>query len=402
MSKSQDYIANIRCQNDPSAPLFPPKLLNYNISNDEEISSSSLLSSLYRKENVNNLIEVDQDFGLSIDLIQVPGAFDPKQQDSKLYSLSTNNIELHPNDRTLLRDPGIDKIVRNQPNVSFLRRTEYIASKNKIKNNKEISKEFKKVDNTPISQLKAIESTFINSTKTLNDLSKLKHPSKKHLKPVKTWSFLPDLSKMDQSFTSIKFLGSASSSNKNLSNLEFQTSIFKPIELEQADWMSFYTLEDSEDLNTVKKRLNDTKENIPEKESSNKRFKYIKQNDYDMRAISFDEGIKDIALKFDHENNTVYYNPIQSKAELKRHRLNDSLKQLVEQVDYDILNIDIREPTINEINIRNNARHEHDPVNYEAIEMDDDEQDQEQVQEQEQEQDQQHEQEEGQPQEQEA
>lgn len=376
MSKNQDYIAKIRYQNDLPAPPLPPNLLNYKIAKGELINSSSLLSSLYRKENVNNLIKLNDDLGLSVDMIQVPEVFDPSKEDSKLYALS-DNIKLHPNDRVLLRDPGVDKVVGKQPNVAFLRRTEYIGSSRQNASSttnlsRAESPSISQDDNTPATQLRAIESTFINSTKTLKNPSILKHPLKKNLKVKKVWSLLPDTSRMDQSFSSIRLLGSASSSNRGTSSAEFITSIFRPVELEQADWMSFYVT-DQESSKSVKRTIGDLSENVPNDDvdlNDGPRFKYVKKNDYDMKAIAVEGGIKDIALRFDHKNNVVFYNPIQSKAELKRHRLHESLKELVEEVDFDEVNLKIREPTNEELNARNSIRHDHDPVNYEAVEVD--------------------------------
>lgn len=368
MSKSQDYIARVRYQNDLPAPPLPPNLLNYNIPEEEQIVSSSLLSSLYRKENVNNLIKLNDDLGLSVDMINVPEAFDVSKEDSKLYALS-DNIKLHPNDRILLRDPGVDKVIAKQPNVAFLRRTEYIGSSKQ----KDISLPVSRAstpsaqeDNTPATQLRSIESTFTNSTKTLKDISQLRHPLKKKLKAKKVWTLLPDTSRIDQNFSSIRLLGSASSSNEGTTDTEFHTSVFRPVELEQADWMSFY-ITDKDSSKAVKRTIDDLSENVPKDEAEGPSYKYVKKNDYDMKAIAVEGGIKDIALRFDHENNVVYYNPIQSKAELKRHRLHESLQELVDQVDYDEINLRIREPTTAELNARNAIRHSHDPVNYEAV-----------------------------------
>lgn len=369
MSKSQDYIARIRYQNDLPAPPLPPNLLNYNIPEEEEIVSSSLLSSLYRKENVNNLIKLNDDLGLSVDMINVPEAFDVTKEDSKLYALS-DNIKLHPNDRILLRDPGVDKVAAKQPNVAFLRRTEYIGSSKQPSVSLPVSRSSTpsiQEDNTPATQLRSIEATFTNSTKTLKDLSQLRHPLKKNLKAKKVWTLLPDTSRIDQNFSSIRLLGSASSSNEGTTDTEFHTSVFRPVELEQADWMSFY-ITDKDSSKAVKRTIDDLSENVPKDEPEGPSYKYVKRNDYDMKAIAVEGAIKDIALRFDHENNVVYYNPIQSKAELKRHRLHESLQELVDQVDYDEINLRVREPTTAELNARNAIRHSHDPVNYEAVE----------------------------------
>ncbi|CCH42055.1 RNA polymerase II-associated factor 1 [Wickerhamomyces ciferrii] len=379
MSKNQDYIARIRYQNDLPAPPLPPNLLNYKISKEEDIGSSSLLSSLYRKQNVNALIKVNEDLGLPMDIIQVPEVFDPSKEDQKLHALS-DNIRLHPNDRVLLRDPGVDKVIASQPNVAFLRRTEYISSTRQqglsTAASRSATPQTQDDDNSPASQLRSIESTFTNASKTLKDITLLKHPLNKKLKAKKVWSLKPDISRLDQSFNSVRFLGSAATSNRDATNIQLRTSLLRPVELEQADWMSLYTADD-EVSKGIKRKFDDLKENVPIErvDEEAERFKYTKKNDYAMKAIAMDGEIRDLAMRFDHEKNVVYFNPIQSKAELKRHRVHEALKALMDTQDFDEIHLNIREPTIKELNIRNNTRHAHDPVNYEFVQIADDEQD---------------------------
>lgn len=377
MSKSQDYISRIRYQNDLPPPLLPPKLLKYDGKTDENIGSSSQLSSLFRKENINNLVSLNNDVGMPLDVISLPLLFEvmgkPKNGDER-----EKPATLHPADRILLRDPQIERVVKNQPAVSFLRRTEYIgsiqAATTSSQGSRSSTPQPKQQDNSPAAQLLAIEATFENATKTLKDLSKIKHPSKKNLKPKKVWTLLPDVSRMDQNFSSVKF---GSNSINKISELDYKTAIFRQTKLEDVDWISFYTT-DQQSAATVKRTLDDLAENIPKDITEDeKRFKYTKKDDFDLHTTNLNGEIQEIALRFDQGSGTVYFNPISRKAELKRRKIQESHRELLEANDLDVINLRFREPTVDDLNKRNNLRHQHDSVMYEAteIDLDDDEQD---------------------------
>ena len=128
MSKKQDYIAKVRYQNDLPPPPIPPKLLNYQVSPNEEVDSPQLITSLYTKTNVTPLVKLNNDLGMPLDLMKIPGVLD--QMDTK-YLHGFENIKLHPNDRILLRDPRVDRLTKtDMSKVTFLRRTEYVSEAN--------------------------------------------------------------------------------------------------------------------------------------------------------------------------------------------------------------------------------------------------------------------------------
>ena len=88
--------------------------------------------------------------------------------------------QLHPNDRALLRDAGIGKILKNEPEVSFLRRTEYISDRplSKGGNNLNTATEEIKVKEKlskdehfdADSQLQNVEESFTVANEALYDL----------------------------------------------------------------------------------------------------------------------------------------------------------------------------------------------------------------------------------------
>ncbi|ONH67989.1 RNA polymerase II-associated protein 1 [Cyberlindnera fabianii] len=377
MSKNQDYIARVRYQNDLPPPLLPPKLLKYDGKPEEDVRSSSVLSSLFRKENVNNIISLDNDLGMPIDVVTNPSLFD-------LGAKAQVNHKLHPEDRVLLRDPQVERIVKNQPAVAFLRRTEYLGSSKAATSSLPASRSATPSaaleDNSPASQLRSIEKTFDNSTKTIKDPSTLKHPLKKQLKAKRVWSLLPDISRMDQKFATVKF---ASSSLSGVVDPEFRTALYRKMRLQDIDWVSFYTT-DSESSIKVKRTLDDLNENIPKEvgdddNDDDEKFRYTKRGDFDLKFTRTPGEIQEFALRFDQQDGIAYYNPISERMDLKRRKIQESHRELLEQTDLDEIDIRIREPTVAELNKRNTLRHLHDSVTYEAIETRDESQEPEEL-----------------------
>lgn len=379
----QDYISKVRYLNNLPPPPLNPKFIKYHttekISNEEE--SNQIISSLFRKENFKNLIEnIDEDFGMELNLINNPGVLD----NDDFKSISRKELELHPSDQFLLRDAGIGKISKSRPEVSFLRRTEYIAERTVPKatsTNNNVKKVEEKFDSE--SQLKVVEETFESSQKSLKDLGSLKHPSKRGLKAVSTWQLLPDTSNMDSKYLNLKFLGSASfnrdlTSLKNsqgeeydepLQNKILETSIFKPITSADGEWMSLYQQKPNDEVNKLHEQLNAP--TVPD--DSEFKFKFVKN--YDMKFQKFDDSYKELAIKFisnDQKKRKIgYYYPINGKIDLKTYRTstNSHINKFVDESTFTNINFNLREPSANELRRMDTIRSEFDPMEYEAEEQ---------------------------------
>ncbi|ODV96918.1 hypothetical protein PACTADRAFT_65559 [Pachysolen tannophilus NRRL Y-2460] len=373
----QEYICKIRYQNDLPAPPCPPKLLKYvTFDSQGSMDSPSLLSSLFRKENFKNLIPFSEQLGMPIDLLTVPGLID---QNDETKLLGNRTMTLHPDDQLLLLDPSLTKISKKQPAVSFLRRTQYIAEKSSI--SRDTKRKIGHQNRTlveeatdPTSQLTAVERTFELAAEYENksDLSGLVHPKKPHLKAKKVWNFLPDVSMMDQTYLSVKFHGSASLSRELIKNSKkpvdkelIETSVFKPIITESDEWMSYYTTTNSEESKSLKRKLDDTKGNLPIDEPDNtaEKYEFNLLKDYDMNFKRFDKNFEELALNFDNSN-TCFFLPVNGKIDLKRRRVNENLKQHIQQNDVNKINLKVREPTTNESIQRDTIRSVFDPINY--------------------------------------
>lgn len=426
----QEYIAKVRYINNLPPPPLNPKFLQYNTTERKSINKENeeLMSSLFRKENFGTFLEqIDEEYGLNLNLINNTGFLD-NGDESVIYDLKQQQnqqpVQLHPNDRVLLRDAGIGNISKSEPGVSFLRRTEYIAERqlpktpheiDEINNNNNTdgqSNDIKKAieedndhsNHDPASQLLAVERTFDQAQETLNDLTKLKHPKKKHLKAVSTWSLLPDTSMMDSKFLNVKFSGSASinrelqalKKQKNY-NEEYQkdsllSTIYKPITSEDGEWISLYQLSDEKKAKLLREKLNSTDREQPvnlldEDENNLEEFKFKHNKYYDMQYNRYTKPYEELAIKFlaekenqleepQHKKRKVaLYHPISGRIILKKNRAstNTEINRFLKESTVDIINFKLREPNTNELRLMDNARSEFDPMEYEGEEDEEEE-----------------------------
>lgn len=205
----------VRYQNDLPPPPCPPKLLDIPI-DTAKLTSNAYLSDLARKQVPN--FALDMDIGMPLDMMAVSGIYD-RGDESGLFQQDPPPV-LDPKDSILLREPGGSGqgASRVQPAVSFLRRTEYISSELvRQKADRQTSLQQKKtklVD--PEAQLRAVETTFEAANLSLE---KVQHPTKKHLKPVASFSVLPDFKQLDLTYLAVKMLGSAALSHEKVSIL---------------------------------------------------------------------------------------------------------------------------------------------------------------------------------------
>lgn len=366
MSK-QELIAKIRYENELPAPLLPPKIIKYENTADEDVSSSKLVTSLYTKTNVTSLISVDHDLGMPLDLLTIPGVLN-QQNTSGLFGY--DNIKLKQEDRVLLRDPRMDKVAKTDlSKVTFLRRTEYVSSAttSKADKTKRIYSELEKEETlTPEQVLEKIDSTFSHTT---DDIEKLHHPIKKKVKAVKTWNLLPDTVAMDQGYFAVKFVGSAALDSKEKEKYDMRTALLRPVELEEDEWISVYSA-DKESSNKMGENL---EQQIDEITHDDTVYKFKRFRDFDMKLVQPENPLSDLVLRYDNEKGIVYYKPLRTKLELRRRRVNDVIRPLVREHNWDQINVVLRAPTTKETKMRDAIRMRYDPIDFPAL--DDDEND---------------------------
>lgn len=413
----QEYISKVRYINDLPPPPLNPKFLEYNTTerSSTKTESEQVISSLFRKENFHSLIEcIDEDMGMNLNLLNNKGFLDENDESVIGMFLNEKNkkdnkpVTLHEKDRELLRDAGIERIARSELGVSFLRRTEYISEKqfmkpstngvengaHKLTKGKEDNEEKLDAD----AQLQAVEKTFADAQKTLQDFQSIKHPRRKNLKAVAAWPILPDTSMLDSKFLNVKFFGSASFSRemqllkrqeKERYDEQFQknsleTSIFRPITSDDGEWISLYQLREPQSTQVLKDKLNSSEKEkqvyVLDEEEDAEEYKFEHIKEYDMSFQRYNKPYEELAIKFasdgepnlkgDRKRKAAYYYPVTGKIDLKKHRAstNAEINRFIRDSAYDIVNYKLREPNTNEMKRMDTIRSEFDPMEYEGEE----------------------------------
>lgn len=277
-------------------------------------------------------------------------------------------------DTLLLRDPsGTSSGSRGQINVSFLRRTEYISSE--VVRQKVDKTSLKKVVHKvidPESQLRAVEDTFDAANIPLEEVV---HPKNNTLKPVCSFSLLPDFKQLDLNYLSVKMVNSASLSHlkEKQPDICLSTSLFRPTSLETDEWMSFF-VSNEHDSSRLKRRLESSNESGvlgEDEETEENEFNIYKFNhlrDYEMELTQHSNKFDDIAINFDNrvekQKGTAWFVPIAGRTNLKRRRVAESQQKVVDEHNVAAIELSLRELTSEESIGRDNVRAEYDSVSF--------------------------------------
>lgn len=311
---------------------------------------------------------LDIDLGMPLDMTALTGIFD-RGDESSVYPQDPPPV-LDPKDSILLREPGGTGpgASRAQPAVSFLRRTEYISSEvvrqKAIRETSVVQKESKSVD--PDAQLRAVENTFEAANMPLE---LVKHPTKKHLKPVASYAVMPDFKQMDLTYVAVKMIGSAALSHekKKLPAETYSMSLFRPTSLSTDDWMSFFIAKE-DDGRSLKRVLEDPSDTPQEDDKRVFRFTHYK--DYEMELVQHDNQFDELAVNFDEESKTAMFVPIAGRTKLRHRRVVESQRAQVNQHNVAAIDLSLRELAADESIARDNVRSEFDPISYTALPVD--------------------------------
>ncbi|GMM29430.1 Paf1 protein [Martiniozyma asiatica (nom. inval.)] len=328
MSKQTTYIAKVRYSNTLPPPSCPPKLLKRE---DEKFDILPLTTPLL---NFHNLLPINSDIGLT-------------QNPLTSQSIEPLNVPLHPTDQILLTDPH-KKVLTKSENVGFLRRTQYIttSSATATTNNLPQTKLHKEEDLDSKSLLNQVEDTF--------DPVPV-HPRK--LKAKRVWNLLPDTKSMDRDFVDVKFQSSASVSKKRGGNgidKKLSNSLLKQLEYGNTRLISLYTTNDENDAQIIEKAVYD---------NGDADVEFNKERDYAGKFDQLDE-LRQLALTFDDKSGIVYYVPIKSKLELRKSRIDPDLAPLLQKNIVDKVDVNVREPTLEEIKEWDAIRSNYDPMEF--------------------------------------
>ncbi|KAK9474033.1 RNA polymerase II-associated [Dipodascopsis tothii] len=309
----QDYIARVRYQNKLPPPPCPPKLLEIGTP-IKSYASAAFLSSLVQEQPLN--VDIDTELGMPLDLTIVPGVFD-NGDDSRLFP-DRNPAPMHPKDRALLRDPAsLGGVSRSQPGVSFLRRTEYIASEHRATRAtgapRRTAAAAIEVDE-PQHQIDAVEETFAQAER---DVAGLRHPTKKHLTVAESWEALPDVEIFDLNHLLVKMTG-ASGKGKDAADARYDVAVLRPVATGADDWVSFF-LPDEDTAARYKDVLARSAAADAAAPADDAVYRFAHVRDYDMDYHVGESN--EFFVSFDDATRAAYFAPISARSVLKRRRV---------------------------------------------------------------------------------
>ncbi len=254
----QDFIARIRYSNTLPPPPNPPKLLEIPNSGlgSGFYTSPAFASRLAREQPLN--IEADAELGMPLDLIGMPGIFDG---DESSIQAAPHPPPVHPHDRALLKPlSSLGKPRTSDGAVSFLRRTEYIASVGGAKAGSsaavpspfrsDLSKARRPEKRpspepdagTPAYVKRKIEQSFQAAQNASRDrYSRVRHPSKKNLRLAAAYPLLPDLGAFPDSgaYVTVKFSNNPVVAGSGVYDTRLLSGVFKPVEESEEERLLF-------------------------------------------------------------------------------------------------------------------------------------------------------------------
>lgn len=279
--------------------------------------------------------------------------------------------QLDPKDRVLMKEPaGSTGLSKAQPAVSFLRRTEYISSE--IIKQKSFTdyksaalkhrEEQEKVN--PEDQLRAVEATFDAANE---DIGTLKHPTKKSVHAVDSWSVLPDSKMLDLVYLTVKIVGSAALSNqkRQYSRESLSTALFRRNVVDNDEWMTFFAA-DEEAASALKEKLDSPLDTLPVDDEDTSTYSFNRIQDHDIDLLIHSTQFEEIGIRFSEKEKQAKYVPIIGRTNLKRRRVLKQRRERVNENTIGAIDLSLREITAEESIVRDNARSVFDPVSYTA------------------------------------
>lgn len=352
----------VRYLNTLPPPPCPQKLLDIPTPINK-YTSTGFISELVNRMPLN--VEMDSELGIPIDLSLYPRAFidetSPWDEPSR---------ELDAKDIALLKQPE-NVNARSQNGVSFLRRTEYIAGEAVRDRKSGIGLEAQHAVNAvkqstdfsdPQKQLETVLKTFEDASQ---DLSALKHPTKKGLHVVDSWEVLPNFELVGNEYINIKLTGppsikeirSASAVDERL-----EAALVRPTSTADGtdQWLAYY-LPDADTTTSLKRKYDQTKED-GQFVQDNYEYHYQHIRDYDSSMPTVSQPFDNISLTFGE--NGALYSSVNTRFILRRRRAG---KMRMRDDDELISAIDLkmREPTEEELLSAKVKKAEFDPLRFE-------------------------------------
>jgi RNA polymerase II-associated factor 1 len=291
------------------------------------------------------MLPPDNELGIPLNLIDMK-VFDEGPENRLINP--TEPPPVHEDDKLLLisNDEFEKRKKRSvRPQVSWLRRTEYISNEvsNKFLKNNEftevkmgqsIAKDeaIKDVDLSVNGQIKSIARTFkiINET----DLFNIKHPTKAHLKAVEIFPIFPDFVRWPNTYSHVQYNSSPLNNDETLEKVDEITStqlsnaILKPMQnpLDPSETFLSYFKPSIETTKRIKRNREDSDDEDNDEEQE---YNFVRDFEYDTNT---DSKNKKIFFTFNPEQGGAFYNIIKSKLSLKKKR---ARSKYATQIEFD-------------------------------------------------------------------
>ncbi|KAL5531371.1 hypothetical protein ACEPAG_4248 [Sanghuangporus baumii] len=369
-----DLLFKVRFQNPLPPPPIPPKLVNIP-TNPSRYAAPDFTASLASETPLPMV--VDAELGMPLDLSYYECLWEEGADDSQINPDPEMLPPIDPKDAFMLVDAPMSATngtyssgTPPTPQVSWLRKTEYISSS--VNRTPTVSYETRRttaddlaaVDISRDAQLRDIEKSFKTAGEEL-DLSKLKHPNKPGVTAVESYELLPDAEIWANAYDLFRFSERPGDRAPDIPDPRLECGILRPMEADGDHFLAYFLpREDEAAENFVEMRRSGeiTEETV---------FSFIR--DYETVKIEEDisnefllvledgEGVKPEEDVKSQRKKGAYYKNVERKIMLKKRR---AVQWDTYSDKWDAINLSLAPFTSEELEERDEARAEVVDPNY--------------------------------------
>ncbi|KLO12734.1 hypothetical protein SCHPADRAFT_997944 [Schizopora paradoxa] len=265
-----DLLFKVRYQNPLPSPPFPPKLLNIP-TNPSRYARPDFVASLANEMQLPMV--VDAELGMPLDLSHWDCLWNDKLDDAELNPDPKAVPLIDPKDAFMLDETSFNTQTNgtssysssgapSTPQVSWLRKTEYISREGMSRNPiiHDLTRiEEQAVDVTREGQIRDIEASFKASGDDF-DLTTIKHPNKPNVTAVESYQVLPDVEIWANEYDLFRFSERPGERPADVSDSRLDCAILRPMESDGDHFLAYYLPKEDETADTFKQRRKDGEE----------------------------------------------------------------------------------------------------------------------------------------------
>ncbi|KZP01773.1 hypothetical protein CALVIDRAFT_594456 [Calocera viscosa TUFC12733] len=323
-----DLIVRVRYSNPLPEPPCPPKLLQIPTT-PARYAEPAFTDGMFDSRPFPMV--VDSEFGMPLDLSRFPGVWRREEEDPAMNPSSEPPMD--PRDAFLFEHivpsssttPGGPSSL---PNVSWLRKTEYISKEavNRV-SSLSLASESKAasapVDVSQERQLQMVQESFRAAARpTQEDLAALRHPNKPGVRALEALEILPDERTWPTKIDVYRFSERPGERDAELPDPRLESAIIRPMKTEDEDaWLAYYLLSDDAAAAAYRARLASAEDGAGEEEPSE--FRWVR--DYETMKV-LEECASDWIVVLDDGSKTgrppgAYYKGIERRMWLRKRRV---------------------------------------------------------------------------------